>query len=327
LTDSPTPHTLSMPDHAWPVAVCALRDTVCTREAPVCASPALERCGEDFLPRLQVIIALQEKQSADRERCAVRRATHTIQHATVSPSKLRCIGGGRHVPYRNSVLTWLLSDSLGGNCRTSMVATLASDDAAADESVSTCRFAQVGPPRPAPPHAPAPSGWMRSVCRQRRCGLRRRQCRRRCGPVPAQMWASPGADVADILLSTQRVAAIANVAVVNQATDPYEGPRPPASLPSLGCTTPPRTRQARIAAAARLPRATAHRLYCGLAVPSRMPRGAIYRGQSAVDRRMAFARSSSSCLPVRRDRAAAAARPRSAGAAGARQRALHTPAR
>jgi hypothetical protein len=188
---------------------------------------------------------------------AVRRAPCNAYNPTRNNSQSSCaasIGGGRHVPYRNSVLTWLLSDSLGGNCRTSMVATLASDDAAADESVSTCRFAQVVPPHPAPLHAPAPSGWMRSVCRQRRCGLRRRQCRRRCGPVPAQMWASPGADVADILLSTQRVAAIANVAVVNQATDPYEGPRPPASLPSLGCTTPPRTRQARITAAARLPR-------------------------------------------------------------------------
>ena len=88
LTDSPTPHTLSMPDHAWPVAVCALRDTVCTREAPVCASPALERCGEDFLPRLQVIIALQEKQSADRERCAVQRIQSNTQQQSV---KLRCI--------------------------------------------------------------------------------------------------------------------------------------------------------------------------------------------------------------------------------------------
>eukprot|EP00887_Chlorella_sp_A99_P006382 scaffold3.g6382.t1 len=47
-----------------------------------------------------------------------------------------------HVPYRNSLLTMLLRDSLGGNCRTVMVATVSPEAAHLEEGISTCRFAQ-----------------------------------------------------------------------------------------------------------------------------------------------------------------------------------------
>uniref|UniRef100_A0AAQ5XNZ9 Kinesin motor domain-containing protein n=1 Tax=Amphiprion ocellaris TaxID=80972 RepID=A0AAQ5XNZ9_AMPOC len=47
-----------------------------------------------------------------------------------------------HIPYRNSTLTSVLRDSLGGNCMTTMIATLAVDRRNLDESISTCRFAQ-----------------------------------------------------------------------------------------------------------------------------------------------------------------------------------------
>ncbi|XP_054597913.2 kinesin-like protein KIF6 isoform X1 [Nothobranchius furzeri] len=47
-----------------------------------------------------------------------------------------------HIPYRNSMLTSVLRDSLGGNCTTTMIATLAIDKGNIDESISTCRFAQ-----------------------------------------------------------------------------------------------------------------------------------------------------------------------------------------
>ena len=48
----------------------------------------------------------------------------------------------RHVPYRNSLLTKLLRDSLGGNCVTAMIATLSTRESNKYESISTCRFAQ-----------------------------------------------------------------------------------------------------------------------------------------------------------------------------------------
>ncbi|XP_028422458.1 kinesin-like protein KIF6 isoform X5 [Perca flavescens] len=47
-----------------------------------------------------------------------------------------------HIPYRNSMLTSVLRDSLGGNCMTTMIATMAVDKRNIDESISTCRFAQ-----------------------------------------------------------------------------------------------------------------------------------------------------------------------------------------
>ena len=47
-----------------------------------------------------------------------------------------------HVPYRNSMLTSVLRDSLGGNCRTVFIATLNPEGEFVGESLSTCRFAQ-----------------------------------------------------------------------------------------------------------------------------------------------------------------------------------------
>lgn len=47
-----------------------------------------------------------------------------------------------HVPYRNSLLTAMLKDSLGGNCATAMLATISSEGTQLEESIATCRFAQ-----------------------------------------------------------------------------------------------------------------------------------------------------------------------------------------
>lgn len=62
---------------------------------------------------------------------------------------LRRISSGSHsllccysVPYRNSMMTSVLRDSLGGNCKTIMIATISPEAQYTDESVSTCHFAQ-----------------------------------------------------------------------------------------------------------------------------------------------------------------------------------------
>ncbi|XP_055993308.1 kinesin-like protein KIF6 [Sorex fumeus] len=47
-----------------------------------------------------------------------------------------------HIPYRNSMMTSVLRDSLGGNCMTTMIATLSLEKRNIGESISTCRFAQ-----------------------------------------------------------------------------------------------------------------------------------------------------------------------------------------
>ncbi|XP_058604704.1 kinesin-like protein KIF6 isoform X3 [Onychostoma macrolepis] len=47
-----------------------------------------------------------------------------------------------HIPYRNSMMTSVLRDSLGGNCMTTMIATVSVERRNIGESISTCRFAQ-----------------------------------------------------------------------------------------------------------------------------------------------------------------------------------------
>lgn len=47
-----------------------------------------------------------------------------------------------HIPYRNSMMTMCLRDSLGGNCKTRMIATVSGENADALESISTCRFSE-----------------------------------------------------------------------------------------------------------------------------------------------------------------------------------------
>ncbi|CAG9943450.1 unnamed protein product [Clonostachys rosea f. rosea IK726] len=49
--------------------------------------------------------------------------------------------GSGQVPYRDSVLTWLLKDSLGGNSMTAMIAAISPADINYDETLSTLRYA------------------------------------------------------------------------------------------------------------------------------------------------------------------------------------------
>ncbi|KAK3093196.1 hypothetical protein FSP39_012500 [Pinctada imbricata] len=50
-------------------------------------------------------------------------------------------GKNSFIPYRDSVLTWLLKDSLGGNSRTIMIATISPADVNYAETLSTLRYA------------------------------------------------------------------------------------------------------------------------------------------------------------------------------------------
>jgi kinesin family protein 6/9 len=47
-----------------------------------------------------------------------------------------------YVPFRNSMMTMVLRDSLGGNCKTRMIATVCPESGDLYESLSTCRFAR-----------------------------------------------------------------------------------------------------------------------------------------------------------------------------------------
>jgi len=49
-------------------------------------------------------------------------------------------GSSAHIPYRDSKLTRLLSDSLGGNSKTVLIITASPADSEGEETLSTCRF-------------------------------------------------------------------------------------------------------------------------------------------------------------------------------------------
>lgn len=54
----------------------------------------------------------------------------------------RSKGKASHVPYRDSMMTSVLRDSLGGNCKTTMIGCIAVEQSNLQESISTCSFAQ-----------------------------------------------------------------------------------------------------------------------------------------------------------------------------------------
>ncbi|XP_061168862.1 uncharacterized protein LOC133178120 [Saccostrea echinata] len=61
-----------------------------------------------------------------------------LSAADSSPKRVRL----PYIPYRDSVLTWLLKDSLGGNSKTIMIATITPASMYYSETISTLRYAQ-----------------------------------------------------------------------------------------------------------------------------------------------------------------------------------------
>ncbi|EGZ05092.1 hypothetical protein PHYSODRAFT_248580 [Phytophthora sojae] len=65
---------------------------------------------------------------------------HTLGRCIAALSS-KSTGGPTHVPYRDSKLTRLLQDSLGGNTKTKIIATLSPSIDCVEESISTLKFA------------------------------------------------------------------------------------------------------------------------------------------------------------------------------------------
>ena len=76
-----------------------------------------------------------------REARCINQSLHYLEHVIVTLEQ-KARGENVFVPYRNSFMTLVLRDSLGGNCKTSMIATASAEEGDLDESVSTFRFAQ-----------------------------------------------------------------------------------------------------------------------------------------------------------------------------------------
>jgi kinesin family protein 6/9 len=66
---------------------------------------------------------------------------HYLQQVIVNLNK-KMRGENVHVPYRNNTMTMMLRDSIGGNCKTRMIATIHGKKAHLHESLDTCQFAR-----------------------------------------------------------------------------------------------------------------------------------------------------------------------------------------
>ncbi|OHT07077.1 Kinesin-like protein KIF6 [Tritrichomonas foetus] len=79
---------------------------------------------------------LGEEQSRIREAKYINQSLYFL-HQVIEKLKV----GSDFVPYRDSKMTLYLKDSLGGNCMTTMIATLSSKTSHIHETISTCNFA------------------------------------------------------------------------------------------------------------------------------------------------------------------------------------------
>lgn len=73
----------------------------------------------------------------------------TLEEAKKINLSLSCLGNAihaltshcEHIPYRDSKLTRILQESLGGNYKTSLIVTCSSHSASIEETISTLKFA------------------------------------------------------------------------------------------------------------------------------------------------------------------------------------------
>lgn len=76
-----------------------------------------------------------------KEGAEINRSLSTLGRVIAALADLSSGKKNLKVPYRDSVLTWLLKDSLGGNSMTAMIAAISPADINFDETLSTLRYA------------------------------------------------------------------------------------------------------------------------------------------------------------------------------------------
>jgi len=92
---------------------------------------------------------LQNSRNLISQAKSINLSLHFLEQVIISlrDSNSKIVNGkstarAQHIPYRNSVLTSMLRDSLGGNCKSCFLLTIASERLHFEETVSTCRFGQ-----------------------------------------------------------------------------------------------------------------------------------------------------------------------------------------
>ncbi|NXA88740.1 KIF14 protein, partial [Melanocharis versteri] len=77
-----------------------------------------------------------------KEGVSINRSLLTLGRVISALSKQSQNGKKTFIPYRESVLTWLLKESLGGNSQTTMIATVSPAASSMEETLSTLRYAK-----------------------------------------------------------------------------------------------------------------------------------------------------------------------------------------
>ncbi|XP_067223991.1 stAR-related lipid transfer protein 9 isoform X1 [Chanodichthys erythropterus] len=91
-----------------------------------------------------VISALAQNSQMSSSSQSINSVLSEGEGSTVGSQSSSLSGSGRRhcfIPYRDSVLTWLLKDSLGGNSKTIMIATVSPSSSSYNETLSTLRYA------------------------------------------------------------------------------------------------------------------------------------------------------------------------------------------
>lgn len=81
------------------------------------------------------MICLRDQQLHDKNLLVQNQKSEAVR----SKRNNNAVSSSPHIPYRNSVLTSILRDSLGGNCMSSFILNLSVERSLFEETVSTCR--------------------------------------------------------------------------------------------------------------------------------------------------------------------------------------------
>uniref|UniRef100_A0A8B9P4Y8 Kinesin-like protein KIF14 n=1 Tax=Apteryx owenii TaxID=8824 RepID=A0A8B9P4Y8_APTOW len=109
-----------------------------------------EQCDRRITSRINLIdLAGSERCSATqtvgerlKEGVSINKSLLTLGKVISALSEQSQNGKKTFIPYRESVLTWLLKESLGGNSRTAMIATVSPAASSIEETLSTLRYAK-----------------------------------------------------------------------------------------------------------------------------------------------------------------------------------------
>ncbi|CAK9197574.1 unnamed protein product [Sphagnum troendelagicum] len=113
-------------------------------------SALMEDCGEDYLCAKLHLVDLAGSERAKRtgaDGLRFKEGIHINKGLLALGNVISALGDdkkrkeGGHVPYRDSKLTRLLQDSLGGNSRTVMIACVSPADSNAEETLNTLKYA------------------------------------------------------------------------------------------------------------------------------------------------------------------------------------------